>query len=189
MQSPALAATATPAGSPRTWYWQSREDTFPTTANKLYSAYNKFDIAGSTAPVNCLAASWHEYFKPTGSVSVWAWTGRQCSEQLPFMCKRKREWTGAHLVGLAFYEESCCILWLHPCMDCSLSLAACASGVPGFSAHVQSTYFTSIFALPPLICLCSLQNHRPFEGRCKGIGVRLAGPARLLAGVQLQRQL
>lgn len=64
-------------------------------------------------------------------------------------------------------------------------LQVCRASQP----HVQSTYFTSIFALPPLICLCSLQNHRPFEGRCKGIGVRLAGPARLLAGVQLQRQL
>jgi hypothetical protein len=25
------------------------------------------------------------------SVNVWAWTGRTCATQLPFMCKRKRK--------------------------------------------------------------------------------------------------
>ena len=74
------------------WYWQSQEDPFPNATNpKAYSAFNKFDIAGSTAPINCLAASWNEMFTPSGaSVKVWAWTGRNCSTQLPFMCKRKR---------------------------------------------------------------------------------------------------
>jgi hypothetical protein len=74
------------------WYWQSREDPFPNATNpKAYSAFNKFDLPTSTAPLNCLAASWHEMFKPTGSVDVYAWVGQQCSTVLPWMCKRKRE--------------------------------------------------------------------------------------------------
>ena len=90
--SSALCPPLLRAGT-RTWYWQSQEDAFPNATNpKAYSAFNKFDIAGSTAPINCLAATWYEMFTPSNSVlNVWAWTGRTCATQLPFMCKRKRE--------------------------------------------------------------------------------------------------
>ena len=76
----------------RIWYWQSQEDKFPNATNpNVYAAFNKFDPSSATSPIDCLAASWHEAFAVTGSTTVWAWTGRACSTQLPFMCKRKRE--------------------------------------------------------------------------------------------------
>jgi hypothetical protein len=87
-----------PAGAAgtRIWYWQSQEDKFPNATNPtVYSAFNKFDLASSTAPLNCLAASWSEAFNVTGTTSVWAWTGQACTAQLPFMCKRKRKRTAA----------------------------------------------------------------------------------------------
>jgi hypothetical protein len=80
-----------PTGT-RIWYWQTQEDKFPNATNPtVYSAFNKFDPPSSTAPLNCLAAAWHEMFA-VGSTNVWAWTGNDCSMQLPFMCKRKREY-------------------------------------------------------------------------------------------------
>jgi hypothetical protein len=89
----ARALPPVPPTGTRIWYWQSQEDKFPNATNpKAYAAFNKFDLASSTAPINCLAASWNELFTPSGaSVNVFAWTGRTCATQLPFMCKRKRE--------------------------------------------------------------------------------------------------
>jgi hypothetical protein len=92
----------------RIWYWQSQEDKFPNATNPtVYSAFNKFDLASSTAPTNCLAATWAERFNVSDATEVWAWTGQACSTQLPFMCKRKRELRAADKVVVVL-----CLHWL-----------------------------------------------------------------------------
>jgi hypothetical protein len=107
---PTLAGT-------RIWHWQSQEDKFPNATNPtVYSAFNKFDLASSTAPTNCLAASWAERFNVSdSSTEVWAWTGKTCSTQLPFMCKRKRELRAAEQAsgrGVRVSCTGCAWYWL-----------------------------------------------------------------------------